>query len=452
MASESSVRSLLATVILFGSLGTSGVVSALSSSPAIQTKDNAAPVNAAQPVNPINPPEQTVQEKSKSEDGPGTTIPSRVPQQPAEEEQDTQDRNVDSKGRTWGVRLSSDGLLAGRLNLIDPVSGVRIPAQELTIRFVQNGKVVSQTNPGVAGVFQAQGLKDGVYSLIASGPQGYLVTGLRVLPPFDSKDGAQREAFQIDVDVVDPVNAPLVRTMIRERRFPGITDFNPDDRKQHPNTVSRPLRTPVLSLDPHGHLHLRLHRIDRTSGERVYASGVEAVLLRDGIIVGKSKINDRGIFTFPDLDSGNYALLVTPSPDPEQSTKRDRSGYVAMGVIVREHAAPTPRVVDRRPVAPIRLVSHVLLQGESDINNADIPDLDEVPMEDLDAADFEAIGESAVESGTAGAATGGGGGGGGGGAGGLLGAALLGGAAGAIAGAAANQNGSGGVASPGTSN
>ena len=78
------------------------------------------------------------------------------------------------------VHLQVDGNLKGKLSILDS-AGKPSPAQA-KITFLQNGQVVATAQADAGGVFQVPGLKPGVYSVIASGPDGFAATTVQVLP------------------------------------------------------------------------------------------------------------------------------------------------------------------------------------------------------------------------------------------------------------------------------
>lgn len=81
---------------------------------------------------------------------------------------------------TTVVHLQVDGNLKGKLSILDS-AGKPSPAQA-KITFLQNGQVVATAQADAGGVFQVPGLKPGVYSVIASGPDGFAATTVQVLP------------------------------------------------------------------------------------------------------------------------------------------------------------------------------------------------------------------------------------------------------------------------------
>ena len=112
-----------------------------------------------------------------------------------------------SRLRSHRIRLSADGFLPGRINLVDAETGAIRVLKDIKVMFIQNGQVVSTAVPGEGGMFQADGLQPGVYSLAAIGPEGYVAYGLEVLPPANPGPAAPvqpGEAASID-GVVDTV-------------------------------------------------------------------------------------------------------------------------------------------------------------------------------------------------------------------------------------------------------
>lgn len=92
------------------------------------------------------------------------------------------DDNLARRLRSFGLRLSSDGKLPGRITLIDPQTGERIIAEDVSVKFVQRGSIIQTVKPGLNGVFQASGIQPGIYSIIVAGKDGFMGFSARVLP------------------------------------------------------------------------------------------------------------------------------------------------------------------------------------------------------------------------------------------------------------------------------
>ena len=80
------------------------------------------------------------------------------------------------------VHLDQNGNLRGRLSLIDPQSQSLVPAQDLQVYFIQNGRVMERVTPGPGGQFVVEGIAPGVYSIAAQGPPGFTAFSAQVLP------------------------------------------------------------------------------------------------------------------------------------------------------------------------------------------------------------------------------------------------------------------------------
>lgn len=359
---------------------------------------------------------------------------------------------------TFGVRLSSDGLLPGRLNLVDPVSGVRKPTKNLTISFLQQGKVIAQVKPGVSGVFQVKDLPTGVYSMVATGTDGFVAMAVLVLPALTKPAEAltNDDPLQIDVDIVHPVNVPLVRMMIRERLYPSgavaATSAKTTTIDSLMKERGKPLRTPTVKLTADGSLRTRFNWISPDAAGRTPANDSVAYLIRDGVIAAKSEVGADGLGRFTGaIAPGSYSLLVAPAPtaivpakDDEAVAARPRRGYGAMGIVVVAADEPTT-VETRNEQNPIRLVSS-LRRLEDPANSIDMTDIDIVPIEDIEGSVSGSSdglgGDAAGLAGGAPPRTAVGGAGGGGGGGSDLTPLLVGGGIAALLAAEASQNSS----------
>lgn len=413
---NSTARSVVVTIFLLGALASSGLVSILTNPagpiaaservadevglpdktplktsavapiPALPEKSQAVAERSTDSLPISEPRETTTQQKSIS-------VPAAVGKVPPV----TDAATTTGAPATIGVHLSSDGLLPGRLNVVDPESSVRKPTKNLTIRFLQGGKVIAQVKPGVSGVFQVKDLPTGIYSMVASGTDGFLAMSVLVLPPLTkpAEALADDDPLQIDVDAVHPVNVPLIRMMIRERLYPsGAAALPPAKTAAADRWLKergKPLRTPTVKLDADGSLTTRFNWISSDAAVRTPATDTVAYLIRDGVIASKSNVNTEGLGRFTGtITPGSYALMVAPAPtastpvkDDETSSQGTRRGYCAMGITVAPSDAQTT-VGTSDNQNPIRLVSAVRLQQPA--NSVDLTDIDLVPIEDIEGS------------------------------------------------------------------
>jgi hypothetical protein len=78
------------------------------------------------------------------------------------------------------VRLKSDGLLEGRVSIIQP-TGKRLPANA-AVQFARDGVLVNQVKTNETGQFEVAGMKPGAYTATASIEAGSTDFAVNVLP------------------------------------------------------------------------------------------------------------------------------------------------------------------------------------------------------------------------------------------------------------------------------
>ena len=88
-------------------------------------------------------------------------------------------KNGGAQSGSTVVYLRVDGNLAGRVSILD-ASGNRAPARA-HVAFLQSGQTVRAADSDEQGRFQVAGLEPGVYSVIASGPDGFAAASVQVL-------------------------------------------------------------------------------------------------------------------------------------------------------------------------------------------------------------------------------------------------------------------------------
>ena len=125
---------------------------------------------------------------------------------------------------TYKVRLQNDGRLLGRVVVIDQDLAAKLRYANLT--FLRDNQVVARTGSNPAdGGFVVDGLKEGLYGVIAAGPAGYASFAFDVLP------SANRQISRKDGALVKPVgfvqassNEKLYVCLCPPKLVPKITD------------------------------------------------------------------------------------------------------------------------------------------------------------------------------------------------------------------------------------
>ena len=73
--------------------------------------------------------------------------------------------------RVHTVKLGREGLVPGRIAITNAGDGQTRVVRDVKVHFVKNGQPVAVVEPGVNGVFQADGISPGEYAVVAVGPE-----------------------------------------------------------------------------------------------------------------------------------------------------------------------------------------------------------------------------------------------------------------------------------------
>ncbi len=329
------------------------------------------------------------------------------------------------------VHLSADGLLPGKISVINSETGVEAPATDLNIVFMQKGAVKSTAKPGVAGVFQAANLVPGVYSVIASGKSGYLATGVKVLAadPGHAGQGLAIDALAVPISdtakLLQVVNSyiPLgARTAAPNQVVDGeaaaANAGGPSDPRAVPLLDGNRVTGRIMRLHPETGAVLKFH-----------AGSMHVFLLQGDAIVSQAALDETGAFTLEGAREGAFSLAAAGA-----------EGFAAFGIRIATpdgkltQNAASPNVFQVSFAANMRAAG---ASGSAAIDMANFPAAyQRLTNSQPQSSNSTPPGSNTGGTGGGGGGTGGGGAGGGGGLG-ALGAAL--GAAG-LAAALANDN------------
>jgi hypothetical protein len=244
------------------------------------------------------------------------------------------------------VQLAEDGLLPGRLSLIDPAAGDRVALQEIVVHFVRNGTIVSVVEPGVGGVFQASGLTPGIYSVIATGPGGLLASSVEIVPPLRRNavldgqpiEGNGRPALATALEIRgNPIPAQhlgyalrLIRTRLSAADFTPATGQRPQpeaERAPAPRDLgdNRNLNgtngPPVVQtgtsdtlqavyLRNNGQITGAVRRLDAGNGEPIHLTNTEVYIIQNAGMTGPTQADDKGRFSLQGVRPGVASFVA----------------------------------------------------------------------------------------------------------------------------------------------
>jgi len=225
------------------------------------------------------------------------------------------------------ARLSKDGLLVGRLNIVNPHTGSLIPATSLTIYFLQAGRVVRVARPGPSGIFQAR-LLPGRYDMVAGGGDGFYASSVSVSAA--DVNAPDIISPQIDAAVIGPVDFPGLRAALAE--YLSNKDVSPKVTGAVANG-----RTLTVHYSPGGALQWYL-----VQGARVLRRGRAT----DGTIALKG------------LAPGGYSLVLA-----------GRGGFASFGVVIRGTTDTDKTIIERR----VTLIDPTSLAQALQIGDSHLP-------------------------------------------------------------------------------
>lgn len=220
--------------------------------------------------------------------------------------------------------INSEGLLTGRFRVLDPVSGTPRTVSDLDLLLIQAGRIFRRVDRAVDGVFQVDGVVPGVYSVIASSPEGYTSFGIQVVAAGDDETVETADGqLAIDAFLVSRQDFPAVyevfkrfaqdagnqsasvRPSGRERQYVSILD---DDQPLAGQDTA--LRQPTLLLDDKGNGFGSVVTLDPNSGSALPVAGATVAVIRNGVVTQQPVTEYNGGFKVTGLSPGIYSLAI----------------------------------------------------------------------------------------------------------------------------------------------
>ncbi len=277
---------------------------------------------------------------------------------------------ISDQSRTHRIRLSSDGLVPGKILVVDPQTNAVVPATDLTVMFAQNGEIKAQVEPGEGGVFQASGLGPGLYSVIASGASGFVAFGVELLPAAVAhvpRDGVvqpvsffqeEQAALEIDALAVPPRDLEAVGQLVRSyvpaagASVGGIDDADVlsaappavgQDGKPLSDRPTTSIKQHSVMLGENGSLSGRMRRLHPQTGKPMRMRRLNVFLVQGDQVAGQARVDSvSGEFKFTGIQPGDYSVVAA---GPE--------GFAAFAVQIVSFDAATITQTPRELVMPV---------------------------------------------------------------------------------------------------
>ena len=230
--------------------------------------------------------------------------------------------------RAHWVRPNADGDVSGRISALEMNS--TIPLEELEVSLVKDGNKLYTDQTDSAGTFTFSDVTPDIYTLIASGKNGFMAYGLEVVPRPDDEelelDFGQREAaekayyaklglpagavvqdnLQVDAAAVPPTFNTMQR--LTQSFLPGAGLFAADVKAiGNAEEVTGGFQHP-LSED--GSFKGQLQPIGTKGGAKQSLKDMNIFLIQDDIKVAQVAIEEDGNFELKDIEPGVYAIVA----------------------------------------------------------------------------------------------------------------------------------------------
>lgn len=178
-------------------------------------------------------------------------------------------------------------------------SGGFADAQRTSVRIVQAGRVVQTQRVGEGGVAQISDLVPGVYTVIASGPDGIAAYGISW--------GAVSRSVPHRVGLIPAGDATLVRHLIRTHLQQGVA--RPAEPTAHDDSgVSGD--DVNFEIDADGQVKGIAIQPAATGQAGIPLANLYVAFIRDGQVVAQTQTDAQGNFTVTGVAPGLYSLAV----------------------------------------------------------------------------------------------------------------------------------------------
>lgn len=261
-----------------------------------------------------------------------------------------------------GERLRShhvravNGVLRGKMLVVNPVSGQQVDIRHLTIHLLQNGASLASATSSSHGEFFLNGVQPGVYGLVAAGADGFAAYSLQVIGDAAEEEAErdathpaallQQEITALDVETlaVPPDNFHALKELIRNHIPASVdtVDYLEPAREGIPagaryfevregeqglpaGPAAPPVRpvTPELaapgttirhhavSLQVDDRLVGRVRRLHPGTGRPLRPRRLSIHMLRNNQVAARATVDEAtGVFEIEDFKPGMYSLVA----------------------------------------------------------------------------------------------------------------------------------------------
>ena len=242
--------------------------------------------------------------------------------------------------RAHWTTTNEEGNLEGRISGIEPNQAVTFPIEKLNVALLKDGEKVRNSITDVDGKFVLKDVEPGVYTLLASGRNGFLAYGVQVLPKLEDfnildNDGEARfktekskwsyyvsyfnlpqdalvaDELQIDAAAVPPQFSTLKR--ISQNYLPSALSIaiNGDDKDDKATEKAAKIKGGFkLALSETGSFQGRVQPIATEDGKLGKLSEMNVFLIQDDIEAARVAVQENGKFEIENVEPGVYSIVA----------------------------------------------------------------------------------------------------------------------------------------------
>ena len=230
--------------------------------------------------------------------------------------------------RSHWVRPNADGNVEGRISALEMNS--TIPIEQLEVSLVKNGEKLYTQTTDSEGQFSFSDVTPNIYTLIASGKNGFMAYGIEVVPrpeggildlDFGKREAAERAfyaklglpagaAVQEDLQIDAAAIPPTFNTMQRltQTFLQGAGAFSADVKAiGNAEEVSGGFQ---YALSDDGSFKGKLQPIGTKDGDAQSLSDMNIFLIQDDNEIGRVPVEENGNFELKDVEPGVYAIVA----------------------------------------------------------------------------------------------------------------------------------------------
>jgi hypothetical protein len=204
---------------------------------------------------------------------------------------------VSPSGRMHTIALNRAGAVEGRVTAIDSATREFIGLGQLSVFFMQNGKVAQQTTTSSDGSFVIEGLTEGTYSFVATGDTGFVAYGVQVVA-----EGAGAERNIMEAGVVSPSLA-LVKEMLGTRVPAEVAKEVAKSENQFKGRLVGANRVQLEGKKLKG-------RLTALIGSLASVKGTVVHLYQNGKSIAEIIVDETGEFAIDGLEPGVYEFVA----------------------------------------------------------------------------------------------------------------------------------------------